>query len=526
MELNLRQLEAVQTTEGPVIILAGPGTGKTHTFAHRVVYLLQEKRVLPTTILAVTFTRNAANEMRERLQSLLPQSSGEQTLNDLWVDTYHAVALRLLREQGYPFGLGIALSVVSEQDKPALLEGLIQPKDRQTFLEQLRDKKQRLQPLETNAEIIYQNRLLSRKLLDFDDLFVYVDRLFQERPHLRTHYRQRFHYVAVDEFQDTSFAQYHFLQQLSGENICVIGDPDQAIYGFTSGSFHPFERFAKDYPTHCVRPLSENYRSQAIILEAAKQVIAENRAQLPREIYARLEQGFPIEILPFQTDRQEAEMIVRRIEGLLGGASYFTIDSRWATKEKESYTYGLKDIAILYRFHAQARLIEKALERAGLPYRTYGKKPRENGNPISSLEDLEDYLNHAEAAPSLISPRGEAVSLMTLHRSKGLEFPVVFLAGCEDGVLPYCTSQDPARHFTELEEERRLFYVGMTRAKSRLFLSYARKRFLFGRTYEARPSPFVLDIQEDLRVLQESQAPAKKKPAQDRQLTLFEGGKS
>jgi DNA helicase-2/ATP-dependent DNA helicase PcrA len=352
----------------------------------------------------------------------------------------------------------------------------------------------------------YQKRLLAAKLLDFDDLFLYACRLLDEKPEVLSHYQQRFRYILVDEFQDTSFAQYQLLRCLSSGNVCVIGDPDQAIYSFTGDSFKPFEEFRKDYTEYRILPLSENYRSQAGILEAAKQVIGKNQAQLPRELYARLERGLPIEIMAHASESQEAEMIARKIEGLLGGASYFTIDSSWAEKEKESYRYGLGDIAILYRFHAQARKIGEALRRAGLPCRVFGKKP-EQGDAVSTAQELEDFQNHEEAAPSAIL-RGEWVSLMTLHRSKGLEFPVVFLAGCEEGVLD-----------GDLEEERRLFYVGMTRAKNRLFLSYAKKRFLFGKTLHQGPSRFLRDIEEELRMFREN-SPAKK-PVRIQQLTLF-----
>ena len=195
-------------------------------------------------------------------------------------------------------------------------------------------------------------------------------------------------------------------------------------------------------------------------------------------------------------------MTIRKIEGLLGGATGFTIDSRWAQKEKESYSYGLSDIAILYRFHAQARLLEQVLQRAGLPYRLYGKESAEKDPASGRTEDLEDGIRQAQAAPTVVQPRAEAITPMTLHRSKGLEFPVVFLVGCEEDILPYFHDSDPAAKTREREEERRLFYVGMTRAKNRLFLSYAKKRFLFGKSCEAGPSSFLFEIAQELRQLQ------------------------
>lgn len=437
MILNSRQKAIVETADGPCVIVAGPGTGKTRALAHRIAYLMEQKRIPPSAILAVTFTRSAALEMRERVKMICPLSAA---LAKEGISTFHAAAWRILQEQG------VAVDW------------------------------ERIQKEET-----------------FDELLVSVTRLFQEKPAVLEQYRNRFRYILVDEFQDTSLLQYGFFKQLAGENVCVIGDPDQAIYGgLADQACNPFEQFQKDFPCHSVFSLSENYRSQGVIVEAAKQVITKNHSPLPRQLQARLEQGFPVEISAHQSDSQEAEMIVKKIEGLLGGASYFTIDSRWAQKESESYSYGLGEMAIFYRFHAQAKKLEQALERAGIPFQTFGKK---------SLEEE-------------IITAGDRITLMTLHRSKGLEFPVVFLTGCEEGVLPYEES--------DLEEERRLFYVGMTRAKRRLFLSYAKTRFLFGKMRKGGPSPFLQDIEEKLRILQQSRAPAKKKASAPAPRTLFE----
>lgn len=514
--LNSRQRQAVEASEGYAIIAAGPGTGKTLTFAHRVAYLLEEKQVPGEKILAVTFTRSAAKEMQERLNGLLSNAAAHKELADIWMNTFHSVALRVLREQGVPFGSGVDWSVADDADKRAALRGIVPPKEMAEFLQELGKQKQKLLIPESSEAQAYQKRLLAAKRLDFDDLFIYACQLFERQPEILERYRRQFHYLLVDEFQDTSFAQYQFMARLASENLCVLGDPDQAIYGFVSDSFLPFEQFKKDYPEHRVLPLSDNYRSQSAILQAAKQVIEKNPAQLPRELSARLEQGFPIEISSHQSEAQEAEMIVRKIEGLLGGASYFTIDSGWADKEQESYSYGLNDIAVLYRFHVQARKIEQALDRAGLPYRKFAKDPKKNGKEaISLVENLADFQNNEAGL------EGEGIRLMTLHRSKGVEFPVVFILGCEDGVIPYYETAKEIRREKRLEEERRLFYVGMTRAKNRLFLSYVKKRFLFGKTLASGPSPFLQDIEAELRILQKSQL-AKKKSSKKEQLTLFE----
>lgn len=490
--LNPAQRAAVEAVDGPVVTVAGPGTGKTRTFAHRIAHLIQDRRVFPEHILAVTFTRSAAGEMRERLRDLL----GEVPAG-LWVDTYHAVAMRLLREQGFPFGAGVDFALVSDEEKRALLDGLVPKRETAALLDAIRRDKQRLAWPDDGRAVAYQQRLTARRLLDFDDLFLHATRLLNERPEVASSYRERFTDVVVDEFQDTSFAQYHFIRALATRNLCVIGDPDQAIYGF-AGGFHAFEAFQADFPNHRVCRLSENYRSQGLIVQAAAQVIAKSPCRLPRQLTARLADGLPLAIARYRTDRQEAEMIVRNIEALLGGSSHFTINSGWARAD-EDRRYGLDEVVILYRLHAQARPIIEALERSGLPYRCFGKP--------GTGEDADDFIMGDHG------PRGDAISLMTLHRAKGLEFPVVFLAGCEDGLLPYQRSEDP-------EEERRLFFVGMTRAKQRLFLSSAAERFLFGETRRSDPSPYLADIQDELRRLEQPRAP-QRRPPQETQQNLF-----
>lgn len=512
-ELNSYQFKVVEEPHKHLIVVAGPGTGKTLTLAHKAAYLLEKKKISGQEILAVTFTRSAAQEMRERLCKLL-ESSAKNELPHFWIDTFHAIALKILREEAYPFGPNISWRLIEENEKRALLNQRARKKEISKVLEEIRQQKQKLKIPQEGIAQEYQNRMLENKTLDFDDLFCYVSLLFKERPEILEKYRKRFSFILLDEFQDTSFAQYHFINQLVSNNFCVFGDPDQAIYGFIADFFSPFEQFKKDYPDHKILSLSENYRSQMTILEAAKQVINKNLSSLPRSLEARLKQGMPIQITSYQTDTQESEMIVREIESFLGGSSYFSIDSQWTKEERKNYKYGFKDICILYRFHAQNRLLKKALERAGLPYKIFAK---ENKNEeIPQTEDLENFQNNEKGLPE-----GEAITLMTLHRSKGLEFPVIFILGCEEGIIPYYTQEEPLTRRQELEEERRLFYVGMTRAKNRLFLSYAKKRMLFGKMRESSPSPFLQDIEEKLKVLEKSQTPAKKLSPQTNQLSLF-----
>jgi superfamily I DNA/RNA helicase len=502
-DLDPGQRAAVLATDGPLIVAAGPGTGKTRVFAHRIAHLIRDKAVRPDEILAVTFTRSAAAEMRERIKALLPGSE----LRALWVETCHAAALRILREEAYPFS---EAAILAEEDRSAILDGVVPRGQAAALLDELRAAKQRLEWPQSAPARLYQQRLLSRRLLDFDDLFLFALRLFEERPEVLRRWRGRFRYVLMDEFQDTSLAQYRFVGCLAGRNFCAIGDPDQSIYGFAAAAFDPFAEFNRDHPGGQILALSENYRSQAVILDAAKQVIARNKPRLPRQLRARLARGLPIEISGHQSDRQEAEMTVRRIEGLLGGASRFTVDTGWAAEAGEGKSiFSLADIVVLYRLNAQARLFEIALERAGLPYVTYGKKFKKDGLEVAPAEDLEDFRDNEAAAPSTLKPQGESLTLMTAHRAKGLEFPVVFLTGCEDGLLPY---RRQAGFSSSIEEERRLFYVALTRAKDRLFLSYAHKRFLFGQSLAATPSPFVLDIEEELCRIQKSEVPVRKRP--------------
>ena len=482
--LNDAQREAALARDPVLAVMAGPGTGKTRTLAARVAALLSGNRARPGEILAVTFTRSAAREMRERLGSRAAAAR---------VETLHAFCLWLLKREAYPFGG--APRVAGEEDKARFLEGLVSPGKRASFLEDIGRAKRRgtaLAPLQAR----YQGRLEARGFLDFDDVLGQACRLLRERPETAARLRREIRFVMVDEFQDTSPVQYDFLGLLGAENAFVIGDPDQAIYDFSNGSFDPFARFVEDRPSCRVLRLSENYRSQGVILKAAAQVISRNGSGSAPA--ARIADGLPIEISRHISAREEAHGIARKIEGLLGGASHLSIDTLWAGKDRESYSYGLSEIAVLYRFHVQGRLIAQALDRAGLPYRRFGGETAE--------EDYESMLADEESAPG--ARRGEWISLMTFHRAKGLEFPVVFAAGLEEGILPR-----PAQGCGEggLAAERRLFYVGLTRAGRRLFLSCAGKRFLFGELLKGGASRFLGEIEQALLMRREAEAGARRR---------------
>lgn len=495
--LNKEQLNAVSHTEGPVIILAGPGTGKTRTLSYKIAYLIKEKNISPDNILAVTFTRSAANEIRERLKILLKDLIPEKEIKNMTIGTFHSIAFEILETEKYPFGS--SFRIIEEEEKKRLLKDIVLPKEITGLLEEIRRSKQKLFLPEITCAREYQKKLVERNLVDFEDLFIYVLQLFKEKYEILNKYKNQFKYILVDEFQDTGFAQYEFMKVLANENICVIGDPDQSIYGFINNFFAPFEQFKKDFPNARIIRLKENYRSQNNIINAAKQVIDKNKSLFPRCLESCIEAGLPIEIIPCRSERHEAELVVRKIESLLGGSSYFAIDSNRSGSVKENAIYSLKDIAILYRFHAQSKILEKALEKAGLPYETFGKEVEE----ISGEGEFRDFVTNDKSVPLPIEYRGEKISLLTLHRAKGLEFPVVFITGLEEGVLPCCDAG--------LDEERRLFYVGITRAKNRLILCHSLKRFLFGKNLAAGPSRFLKDIHDTLKMLQNIKIPLKKK---------------
>ncbi|MBI4656709.1 MAG: UvrD-helicase domain-containing protein [Elusimicrobia bacterium] len=329
----------------------------------------------------------------------------------------------ILKKEGYPFKS--EFRIIREQEKNRFLEGIVSSKEMKDFLEEIRCSKQRLSFPATGKAGEYQKRLIAGNFLDFDDIFIYGMRLFKEKPEILDKYRSRFRHILVDEFQDTSFAQYMFMKEIARENICVIGDPDQSIYGFINGFFNPFEQFKKDFPGAEIISIRENYRSQNNIIEAAKQIIEKNLSLFPRELKACVETGLPIEIISCKSEKHEAELVVRKIENLLGGSSHFAMESKAVEKEIESRNYSLSDIAILYRFHAQAKILEGVLEKAGLPYETFGRKNEE----VSAEEEFKDFVAGGHSVPPPPEHRAEKIILLTLHRSKGLEFPVVFITG-------------------------------------------------------------------------------------------------
>ena len=630
--LNDKQREAVETTEGPLLVLAGAGSGKTRVLTHRIAYLIQEKGVAPWNILALTFTNKAAGEMRERVGSLL--GSG---INDMWVMTFHACCARILRSEIERLGYERTFVIYDDADQQSLLKKIIRelnindkvftPRELSSRISEA--KNQSLDALSylhdsyvpkevVAAYQLYQKQLKQCNALDFDDLLLMVLRLFEQFPEVLDKYRQKFRYILVDEYQDTNLVQYHIVQALAREhrNICVVGDDDQSIYGWRGADIRNILEFEKDFPGAAVIRLEQNYRSTEVILNAANIVISNNRSRKKKELWTSQKGGEPIEVYEAMDERDEANRIANRI---LEGA-------RYGDRRYDEY-------AVLYRTHAQSRVIEMYLQSYDIPYRVYGglsffqraevkdivaylrllqnsaddiaflrivNVPRRGiGNTsvdalqafagartqpllhaimqlqdgdiakaasekfvafaellsdvyaqfgVRSFPDIVEYLldkigydaylqadrkDNYEARADIVKEfvgyireftdsldetkvdvlsaflenvalfsatddveeQNGRVSLMTLHSAKGLEFPVVFLCGLEDGLFPSMQSMyDPDK----LEEERRLCYVGITRARQKIYLSHAKQRMLYGKISPALPSRFLTELEEAL----------------------------
>jgi DNA helicase-2/ATP-dependent DNA helicase PcrA len=493
--LDEQQRAAVETIDGTLLIVAGPGSGKTRTLTHRIAHLV-ESGVPAKQCLAITFTRRAAAEMRERLARLVPAAA------TVPVHTFHSLGLTILREHANAAGLQPDFRVADESERAALLVELLSVTERraEALLRSIsRAKRTSRAPNDEvrDALLAYDRALSARGWIDFDDLVLIALRTLEANPDIAGVYRDRHRYLSVDEFQDVDEQQYRLLRLVSppGGNLCVIGDPDQAIYSFRGADAACFDRFRADYPDARIVRLARNYRSSGTIVSASSQVIAggEERPLLGivRDMHER------IAIHAAATERAEAEFVVKTIEEMLGGHSFFSIDSGRAGAGRGGHSFS--DFAILHRAEAQAEPLIDALARAGIPFRKSRRASAE----------------HEIGAEQEFDPRGERVALMTLHAAKGLEFPVVFIVGLEDGILPLHWG-DPDE--AALAEERRLFYVGMTRAKDRLVLSRALSRRRHGRVQRQEASPFLGDIVEEL--VKHQRADYRRKP-EDRQLKLL-----
>jgi len=631
-ELNPSQKEAVEAINGPVLILAGPGSGKTRVITHRVAYLIKVCGVSPRRILAVTFTNKAAREMEARLHKLVGESA-----KDLTLGTFHAICARILRQSGRPIGIDPRFVIYDDEDQISLIKRSLKeigldPKQYapraissaiSVAKSHLLSSSDHIERSHSYFEEIvgrvyerYQQLLSSSSALDFDDLLMKTVLLFQQYPNTLSLYQKKYQYVQVDEFQDTNLTQYELVKQIAGKyrNVCVVGDPDQSIYSWRSADLRNILSFEHDYPEAKVVLLEQNYRSTKTILETASHIISANQQRKPKNLWTDNEPGELTAVVETYTEQEEAQFVAGEIERLV---------------EKNGFSLG--DCAVMYRTNAQSRVLEETFIRYGMRYRLVagtrfyerrevkdiiaylrliqnpqdsvsllriinvpgrgiGQKTldkisswaksmgiseykalqtmeEQDQNPFSphtakllaSFRELIDELITASHELNLVDlfdlvvkrtgykeyllggTDGEerwdnvlelravaqdykdlrpidglaaflegatlvsdidgledttgAVTLITLHQAKGLEFPVVFIVGMEDGILPHFRSFDDQ---TQMEEERRLCYVGVTRAEQRIYLVYAFRRSLRGMHTVNKPSRFLEDIPQHL----------------------------
>lgn len=499
--LNISQRKAVEYSDGHLLIIAGPGTGKTHTLTFRIARLAQvlspDERIL-----AITFTQKAALEMRERLL----RKCGRLTQID--VGTFHQFCLKTLKE--YASG-DFADRELADPDQ---IKNLLKEQWPDVPVREINQRINRISQWKSTGfyEVIpddvlqYDKILSSKNLIDFDSLLLDTLYLFLRQQDVLDQVRKKFRYIFVDEYQDINAVQHALLIQLTGEDNCItaIGDPNQAIYSFRGSDVNFFKRFKEDFKGAQVLTLSDNYRSGESLLTASSQIIARgNTFQVP-PLTANLYVQDRLVIHEAATQKAEAEYIAHQIEKMLGGASMFSQDSgRVASFEQNQVSFG--DIAVLYRLNSQQFAIRQALDRMGFPYHV-AVKP--------NVEEVD------EVCPVLgadIDVDCEKISLMSLHASKGLEFPVVFIVGCEKRLIPL----DLEGLDSDEAEERRLFYVGMTRAKQWLYLLRSRRRTLYGKTYTTEPSVFLADIEEDLKNYEHNLLKQRRTKKQEQQIDLF-----
>ncbi|WP_163117667.1 DNA helicase PcrA [Bacillus subtilis] len=635
--LNPVQQEAVKTTDGPLLLMAGAGSGKTRVLTHRIAYLMAEKHVAPWNILAITFTNKAAREMKERVESILGPGA-----DDIWISTFHSMCVRILRRDIDRIGINRNFSILDTADQLSVIKGILKernldPKkfDPRSILGTISSAKNELTEPEEFSKVAggyydqvvsdvyadYQKKLLKNQSLDFDDLIMTTIKLFDRVPEVLEFYQRKFQYIHVDEYQDTNRAQYMLVKQLAErfQNLCVVGDSDQSIYRWRGADITNILSFEKDYPNASVILLEQNYRSTKRILRAANEVIKNNSNRKPKNLWTENDEGIKISYYRGDNEFGEGQFVAGKIHQL------------HSTGKRK-----LSDIAILYRTNAQSRVIEETLLKAGLNYnivggtKFYDRKEIKDilaylrlvSNPdddisftrivnvpkrgvgatslekiasyaainglsffqaiqqvdfigvsakaanaldsfrqmIENLTNMQDYLSITELTEEILdkteyremlkaeksieaqsrlenideflsvtknfeqksedktlvafltdlaliadidqldqkeeeSGGKDAITLMTLHAAKGLEFPVVFLMGLEEGVFPHSRS---LMEEAEMEEERRLAYVGITRAEQELYLTNAKMRTLFGRTNMNPESRFIAEIPDDL----------------------------
>lgn len=496
--LNISQKQAVNYEEGHLLIIAGPGTGKTHTLIHRIVHISQN---LSNTqkILAITFTNKAAMEMKERLDKYL-----SNVFDVCCVGTFHQFCLQILRQYSLQTGLPKDFSVASQDEAAAFAENKDALKQISRWKSIDFDKNM---PQEVQD---YNIKLRAANQLDFDDLILETVKLLRSRPEVLYAIQSIYPFIYVDEYQDINCIQHALLNIFVGTegHITAIGDPNQAIYSFRGSDSAYFNTFVQDFPKAKNLTLVDNYRSAESLLSASGQVIAKGKSLNVPELTANICTKGRLIIHESPTDKAEAEYVVHQVEKMIGGTSMFSQDSgRVENYEEAEQSFG--DIVVLYRLNSQRFALQKAFERSGIPYQVSGmKKNKKSGNIIDDLYNAQE---------DEIGVNVEKVSLMTIHASKGLEFSSVFIVGCEESILPLniCGLK------SDEEEERRLFYVAMTRAKHYLFLISAKHRYLYGKAYQNKVSPFLFDIEEQLKEYSKVKSKPKKIKKEDAQMTLF-----
>jgi DNA helicase II / ATP-dependent DNA helicase PcrA len=538
--LNTSQTQAVTATARHLLLVAGPGTGKTLTIVRRIAYLLQQG-VSPEQIIAVTFTNRAAREMRQRIGALLKTQA-----DSMFIGTFHLLGLRIMRES-----LGEQFTVCTRENQIELLRPIAGSHTKaQASVEVISRVKNCMEQLDMETKDIYeayQLALRQKGLRDFDDLILVPIELF-ETNRVAACFRNGLRHMIVDEYQDIGPAQYRLLKCLVGSHesnrLCAVGDSDQAIYAFRGADVQNFLSFRNDFADAATVVLTENYRSTKTVLGAADALVKNNLRRVAKELSARREQGKPIKMLSVPDQRMEAEFIVREIEDRVGGTSHYRMAGDKRSRDFGETSYAFSDFAVLFRTNAQAKVLQEAFEEWGIPCQVVGERHPLNKKALAEklraqmdalpdrielaafLKSVAEEAGAAEADASLLEtiaaayqhlptrealieiinevtlltsadafdPRADVVALMTLHAAKGLEFEVVFVVGCEEGLLPFTLTRNDA----DIEEERRLFYVGMTRAKDELILIHARDRFLYGRKLSGTPSSFLGEIPQGL----------------------------
>ena len=569
-QLDEQQRTIVEHDGGPLLVIAGPGAGKTRVLIHAIEHRLRGG-LAPERCLAITFTRRARDELAARLKTLVPDAAGKTT-----VATFHGLGLLILREQCKRIGLDAGLKVADEPTRRAILRQL--PGGDKAAALGARIAEAKRSGAADDEAASYDAALRERGLVDTDDLLTLPLALLEGDPELAELYRNRWTDVFVDEYQDVDDQQYRLLRALTrpDSRVSAIGDPDQAIYGFRGGDVGYFLRFAEDYPGATTLRLERSYRSAPTIVRAAMQLIRPGTLVPGRELIPARNDipDAPVALRRVADERAEGDEIATTVERLLGGASFHALDSRAVDgRVRTEHQLSFSDFAVLYRTSAQATAIGEALAKRGFPFqkRSHDRLAELAGVPeiLAALAapvldapetsvaarlteaagtaeagaadpgtraairsaaeilaplaarcdgDLDRFLDELSlgAEADTWDPRADRITLLTLHASKGLEFPVVFIAGCDDGLLPLRLPD------TDHAEERRLLFVGMTRATTRLTLLSAASRMLRGSVTECAPSPFLASVDPALLDSRDEGRRGKsKRPTGGQQLTLL-----